>query len=512
MNAIAVLYGASLDECAFEELDSGKSAFLMSAQRAAALDGVSKVVLFARDGFDRARIAPFIERLEIILKPEWNSTILLEALCKVSAGFDLIYYAWADAPLLDAELARAIKTRLTAYAAEYGYADGLPDGIAPEALLPATAVFLAKIDGGAALPVARDTLFKTLQKDINSFDIETEIAAVDLRAHRLLLAANSRRNLLLIRRFLDAGWQDYHSAEALIAHKNVPLRTLPAFFPIMVSDVCPQACQFCPYTEGAARRDTPRFMPLPQFEALLDAIVRFAGDAVIDLSLWGELALHPERTALIAAVLKRRELSLIIETCGVGWQSGDLDALAALVRDAAPRRADVPALSWIVSLDAAAPERYRALHGEGFDEASGFANALLDAFTGSVYVQALRVRDAEDDLEAFYRAWKKAGAEVIIQKYDDFCGALPNLRAGDISPLTRNPCWHLMRDMPILIDGTVPLCRESILQTERQTLGNAFSEALEIIWERGAAFYDEHRAGRLPEFCERCDEYYTYNF
>jgi len=78
-----------------------------------------------------------------------------------------------------------------------------------------------------------------------------------------------------------------------------------------------------------------------------------------------------------------------------------------------------------------------------------------------------------------------------------------------------------MRDMPVLIDGTVPLCREQI--TGGINLGNAFTEpeaganALEVIWERGRRFYTE-QAGQTPggkkydSLCAGCDEYYTYNF
>jgi spiro-SPASM protein len=133
-------------------------------------------------------------------------------------------------------------------------------------------------------------------------------------------------------------------------------------------------------------------------------------------------------------------------------------------------------------------------------------------------VQAVRTAGAEDDIEKFYRSWKEITpntSNIIIQKYDDFCGFLPKKQASDLSPVQRQPCWHLMRDMPALIDGTVPLCREHI--TGGINLGNAFTEPLEVIWERGRQFYAE-QAGQIPggkkydSLCTGCDEYYTYNF
>lgn len=536
MNVISVLFGGALQKEAFIELTGSKSAFLLSLERAASFDGVNKVALLAGADFDAANFcgADF-KNIEVIKKPIWNVKILLDALCEAAEGFDLIYYAWADTPLLDAELAGAIKNRFTKFAAEYAYADGFPLGLAPELLLPSTAVFLAKLAAGSEAPVQRDTIFSVLQKDINAFDIETELATVDLRAHRLLFAADSRRNLLLLRRVLESGWQDYRSAEKIIYERPEILRTLPAYFPIMVSANCPQKCKFCPYN-GIS---TILHSPLPQFIKLIDSIIEFAGDGVISLSLWGEISLHPQRRELIAAVLARRELSLIIETCGVGWTAGDTEAIAALAAEAAPRVNGMAALSWIVSLDAASPERYNELHSGGatqnnFEEAVNFTRSLIAVFGKNVYAQAINVRGAEDDIEAFYRFWKEAGAEVIIQKYDDFCGRLPDEQAGDISPLNRHPCWHLMRDFPILIDGSVPVCREASLIADGALHGgetpagvpegeegfaalNIAEYSLNEIWERRAALYERHcqAAAKRQDWhkiCKNCDEYYTFNF
>jgi spiro-SPASM protein len=142
----------------------------------------------------------------------------------------------------------------------------------------------------------------------------------------------------------------------------------------------------------------------------------------------------------------------------------------------------------------------------------------MTLFPTDTYVQAVRVKGAEDDIEQFYRSWKDAGAQIIIQKYDDFCGVLPKLQASDLSPVQRRPCWHLMRDMAILLDGEVPLCRETVFAADGgAVLGNAFPESLETIWARGESFYREQGGGgpggiQYRGLCAGCDEYYTYNF
>ncbi|MDR2246745.1 MAG: spiro-SPASM protein [Treponema sp.] len=554
MNALAVLYGGSLTKYAFERAFDGRCALDLALERAAAFPGVTKMALLAGPLFDGLADSAGWKRppaVELVPAAFWTRKTLLEAVSARSQGFDLSYFAWADSPFLDPVLAGAVAERHLKYAAEYSYADGWPCGFAPEILAPGVAGILAKILGDDDRAVERDALFSAIEKDINAFDIETEISAVDLRSHRLYFTADSKRNFLLATRFAGAGFKSAGDAEKFITEKPELLRTLPAFYAVQVSGPCVQACKLCPYPKYGARgglsvTERRDFLDPAKFRALLDNIAAFSGDAVIDLSLWGEFALHPQKIDLVTMVLDKPELSLIIESSGLGWKRGELEALAAVSAAVAAERpfkswtAPKSPLSWVLSLDASTPERYRELRGEGFDEAAATAKLLLELFPGDTYVQALRTRGAEDDVEAFYRHWTAVTmpsgvpfdkANVIIQKFDDFCGALPRLQASDLSPVERQSCWHLLRDMNVLIDGRVPLCREdlralnavngqtpsavpSALPNESlsRILGNAFEEPLETIWERGLGPCLEQGAGRYTGICGGCDEYYTFNF
>jgi len=524
MNALLVLFAGNLSGEAAIPLLNGKNSFSLALEQSRRFPSVGKTVVLTGQNGD---IPPELEGICIEKRPLWTVKSLLETIAIHSEGFDLSYFAWADCPFLDPELAARLAERHLRYAAEYSYADGWPYGLAPELLSPGTAAILAKIlgesDGG---PVGRDALFSVIQKDINAFDIETEISPVDLRCHRLNLCADSKRNLLLLQRFAAGNAvPDTVAVERVVAEKQETLRTLPAFYPVQVCGGCPHSCSWCPWpmagggsAGGNAVTERRDYMEAAQFEALLDKIVSFSGDAVIDLSLWGELSLHPQKKELIAMVLQRPELTLVIETSGVGWQGGDIEYCAELSQKASAvsRKNSLPPLSWIVSLDSADPARYREIRGAGFTEANDFAKKLFAIFPKDAYVQAVRVTGAEDDTEHFYRSWKAAlpdTANIIIQKYDDFCGMLPKKQASDLSPVQRQPCWHLMRDVPILIDGTVPLCRQQIAAPGGGiALGNVFTEALGDIWERGQKFYAEQVNKKYNSLCAGCDEYYTYNF
>jgi spiro-SPASM protein len=523
MNALTVLFAGRLAPQSREPVFSGQSALTLALEQARQFPGTAKIALLGREGEDYSDLGP---QVEPVLRPQWTKRDFLEALASASQGFDLTYVAWADCPFLDPALAGAIAERHLRYAAEYSYADGWPSGFSPELLAPGVAGILLKILGEDEGPVERDCLFSVLQKDINAFDIETEISPVDLRQHRLNLAADSKRNLLLLTRFMEAakGIPAAKGAEGLIAGKPGMLRTLPNFYPIQVSGPCAQACAICPYPRFSPpgpvteRRD---FMEPVRFSGLLENIGAFSGDAVIDLSLWGELALHPQKMELIRLALARPELALIIETSGLGWKTEELEAAKSLaaVFPAAGRLSPLPPLSWIVSLDAADPRRYREVRGPGFTEALAAVKSLFALFPADTYVQAVRTQGAEDDIEQFYRSWKESAprgsANIIIQKYDDFCGALPKKQASDLSPVQRQPCWHIMRDLPVLIDGRVPCCREDLAALNGENcriLGNVFTDPLEEIWNRGLSRYDEHTQKIYGGLCVECDEYYTYNF
>jgi spiro-SPASM protein len=196
---------------------------------------------------------------------------------------------------------------------------------------------------------------------------------------------------------------------------------------------------------------------------------------------------------------------MIVETSGIGW---DFTLLENLARDYPDR------LIWIVSLDDIDQEGYANLRGVGLDEAVRCANKLLALFPKNAYVQAVRMKQNEERLEKFYRNWKAKTDNVIIQKYDSFATYLPDRSVADLSPLERPPCRHLARDLSILIDGTVPLCKDCLaprINDDSIALGNVFEEGLEKLWQKGERYFIDHMKGDYPSICKRCDEYHTYN-
>jgi spiro-SPASM protein len=500
MSTIAVVNGIGVSPTATRALAGGASALERSIAAAPQFPGAPRVVLLT----DRALEPP--PAVRVVHRASWTVADLLSALSEAGTGHDDIFYYFADFPLLDPALAARMHENHRRYFAEYTFADGYPAGLAPEILRVDTVARLQSLAAGTGLAEAapgRETLFQVIQKDINAFDVETELAPTDQRMLRASLTADSERNVRVVEALLARGAAGAPAVTAALDERPMMLRTLPAFFNIQVVAGCPQTCSYCPYPRlfGDPRK-LEAAMSLERFEGLLERIQAFAFDAHVGISLWGDPSRHPDIAALVAAVCRRPGLRAVIETSGVGWRPGVLSAIASATAGNPP--------TWIVSLDAATPEVYAGLRGEGFSEAAAAVDELLALFPHSTHVQAVRMKENEEDLEGFFRGWKQRTDHVIIQKYDAFAGFLADRRVADLSPLARLPCWHLRRDMSILLDGRVPLCREDLRADEM--LGNAFSDELAQIWERGGRQYERHVRGDLPDLCARCDEYYTFNF
>jgi spiro-SPASM protein len=496
MANIAIVDGTRITDLTLESLPSGGSALDSVLAFARGLPEVAETIVLSS-----GRI-PEAAGYRVESRGSWTVRDLFDALKRHGEGKGDIFFFDADCPLLDAALSCRMHANHRKYFADYTYADGYPYGLAPE-ILAARAVgpLLSLVREGDGVP-NRETLFTVLKRDINAFDIETVIAPEDQRLLRASLTSDTRRNRMLLLRVMEKGGRDASSACAVLRDDPGVLRTLPAYVSVQIVDGCPQECSYCPFPRVEpgvlARRG---FMELSRFRDILERTADFCGDATIGISLWGEPSLHPEIDTVIRSALEFPGLDLVIETSGLGWNG---ERLRGLRRDAAK------APTWIVSLDAHSRELYARLRGPGYEEAVATADLLRSLWPETTYVQAVRMKENEEDTEAFYRAWKAATDRIIVQKYDRFCGFLPNRSVADLSPLARFPCWHLQRDVTVLLDGTVPLCREDLRGAH--SLGNLHRDGLPAVWEAMGGPYREHIRGEYGGPCAGCDEYYTYNF
>lgn len=412
-----------------------------------------------------------------------------------------IVFAYLDQPFLNVELTRRLLARHREFRAEYTFADGYPTGLAPEIVSGRAVTHLLQMADDVTR-VDRSGLFPIVQKDINRLDVETELSAVDQRLLRLHLCVDTRANLLACERLAEGA---PHAIDEWAAHVDARRglhRTLPRFVSVQVIEQEVQRLAYSPYPLLRDDVRAPgRAMDPDRFVRLVDEIETLAPEAVVHLSLWGELALHRQALGLVRTVLAKPALRLLVETSGVGWSTGAAAELLAIEDER---------FVLIVGLDSADEEVYRQVRGDGFREAHAFADEAVRRLGSRAYLQAVRCELTEPALEATYRGWRERTENIIVGKYDWFSGRLAQRKIGDIAPIDRFPCWHLQRDLCVLVDGSVPLCREDI---DAQTgMGNTFEDGLEACWNAGARRFGDHVEGRYQGICESCDEYYTFNF
>ena len=517
MGNIAIINAVNLPPLALEAVFDGKSALERSINWARSIPDYSGLVFLADSLTENNQLnlppESDNEYRLVIRRSKWNASILVEALIEAveavkESGIQspgALFYAWGDSPLIDSQISETLWKLHYRYDAEYTFADGYPLGLTPEILSPALPEKLKKLSIGIDPQVQRSTLFNILSKDINAFDVETHLSPEDCRMDRVSITCDTRRNTSIAQRLYAAGGSDADSLCRLIPSNRHLLRDLPAYFPIQITDHCPQSCSYCPFPliNGDPRKGQSHMDPI-QFSSLCRRIADFASDAVISPSLWGEPASHPQIAAMIRDVLTQNSpgIRMLVETSGIGWKADDLHSLARDFSDGS--------LMWIISLDASDPGIYKTLRGEGMEEAEETAILLKKLFGRFCWVQAVRMNENEDNLDHFFNKWKDDNEGIIIQKHDSFGGYLENRQPADLSPLDRFPCWHLKRDMAILLDGSVPTCRTDL--GRRETLGNAFNEELKTLWQRAESLHDAHVRGEYPGPCAHCDEYYTFNF
>ena len=450
---------------------------------------------------------------------------------------DYVVFSYDDLPFIDCGLTEKLIKSHENYNAEYTYSDGYSYGFAPEIISRNALEVLSYLaenthreEGQKA--VARDSIYNLIKTEINSFDVEAVLAEEDWRLLRLAFHCVRKENYLackaLYKEIKDKKDLTVDKISEIASVTPSLLKTVPGFYNIQVSDFTSYDAIYTPYNRSYEEKykvnpmeinpeDTMHTMSLQRFSELIDKIALFSGDAVISLSLWGEAFSHRDILKMIEKVLSYQGLSVYIETDGYNITDEICKALGDIVNKAEARTNGWNKLMIAVSLDSVSQSKYNLIHRgcreDGMEKAISAICKLSEVIPDSVYPQFIRMDENEDELEKFFRYWNDksshSNGNLIVQNYDDFCGMLFQRKPADLSPLVRNPCWHIRRDLTILTNGDVPLCRSYVLSN---IVGNVFNQSLEDIWGKLNDTLVEHINKTYNEKCGKCDEYYTFNF
>jgi spiro-SPASM protein len=512
MKTVVIIFAGMQSVHPFDQVFAGESAFERVVSWASARTGT--VVVFTIPENKALVDAQSSGRCTIIEKQKWSDGDIAESISTVCSSFtaDAALYVWGDCPFLNTAITDEIMRTHTDYFAEYTFADGYPYGFSPELIDAGAAAILSRLAASAeasSLQPDRDGLFSIMKADINSFEIETVLAPKDYRLLRLQFECSTKAGLTACRHIFESVPDKLNDAVALSEYSRqtaAVLQTVPSFYNVQIAGSCRGSCDFCPFS--ADKKPYPvQNMPFDHFKQFVKEAAVLSETAVISLSAWGEPLLHPVFADFVREVLSYPDLTVFIETDGTLVSPECIEKLAGL---------DVSRIVWVVSLDAVDADMYAQLHvrpASDFEKAVHAVSLLEEKFPHRVYPQFVRMKQNEASLESFYRFWKEktnpSAGDLIIQKYNNFCGVLPDEKSADLSPLVRNVCWHLRRDMTILSDGSVPQCFSAGID---DYTGNVFNESLESVWNRFRLLLEEHLHENYSQLCKSCDEYYTFNF
>lgn len=539
MKKIVFLYAGFSSRYPFEKIFLSQSAFDRSLLWAQNIEDCAEIVIFTIPEIE-SEVKNIVNlscksNNKIITKEKWTIDILLENLAieTSASGADVAVYAFADCPFLSNELTQEIIDSHKNYVAEYTFQDGYPYGFAPEVIDKGTLNILStmcqnQISQGKILAedlsIKHDSLFNIIKADINSFDLEVVMSEKDYRLLRLDFSCDKKENFIACKNLFNkaSDLKTPFTPKDLsdLAESSVEVqKTVPAYYSVQISGKCSSWPIYSPLTKDRAKEE---IMSLEKFDSLVKNIADFSENAFISLGGWGEPFLLENISEYVSKVLVFEGLSVLIETDGLCLSEKQILEIHNVVENAKERRNGNSKILIIVSIDSFSEQKYCEIRSidesiikgiSPFNKALNSVSVLAKYFPGCVYPQFTRMNENEDELEGFFRYWNEktnpSNGKLVVQKYSTFCGMLPSRKSADLSPLTRNPCWHLKRDMTVLVDGNVPLCRERFFSDIQ---GNVFEDGIEKIWEKMTKVAESHIKCEYSQQCRNCDEYYTFNF
>lgn len=412
-----------------------------------------------------------------------------------------------DAPFIDLEGTLALLENHKKFGVQLSNADGFPLGLYGEILDPEVVSAFVAMGSESKTQFANGaTFFDYITPRINQFDIETHLPPKDYGIYRLRLKSSSVADNLLCCRvakaLAESGNRNFTSNTILqlLDENQIWFRTRPNYFNIQITTKNNQRCSYFPWNSLYDSTNLKPEMDKESVAKIAKDVFEFCGEGVFTFWPIGEPALHSQIEQIVESILSYPTFKLLIETNGIGW---DKNLLARLKEKYEGR------LIWIITLDTIDEAYYSKLRGEGFSEAFKTAKFIYNLFKENCYIQAVRIKGHEDQLAEFWKYWKENG-QPLVTKFDYYCGLLEDLRVVDLSPVERFACWHIKRDINVLVDGRVVLCKEDVGATT--DFGNIITDGVASCFENLNSCYEKQCRGCYDGLCKNCDEYYTFNF
>ncbi len=418
------------------------------------------------------------------------------------SDIDEVFFAYFVGiyPLLDILLTKELLSRHKKYLAQYSYSENLPHGIVP--------IFLSR-EFVQSLPIVLDTsAHEYLLKNINNFDVEIFYSPPDLRQYRLDFTLGDTRSRIISNLLLQEK-KDANYLEILPILKDKPaiFRCAPSYFEFEIFRGCLYKCSFCP-RQFISNDSDGQMLTRAFIEKFLEESKNaFQSPVTVCFGGMGEPLLHPDLTELMDCVLKNDYvLELIIETA-LYSDTTQLENYISSIPIELKKK-----LTLIINLSTLDERKYLNIYGENNLKSVlskiDRLNSLL--YKNTLHVQIIKIKEIENEIESYFNFFEEKKINVILQKYNRYAELMPEKRVSDLTPINRDFCWHLARDVYIRSDGKVTVCRQDF----QRPVGDLNNESINEIWAKGHGSFSKSLCGDHSEVnapCTKCDEWYTFN-
>ncbi|MGL5721151.1 MAG: SPASM domain-containing protein [Brevinema sp.] len=234
-----------------------------------------------------------------------------------------------------------------------------------------------------------------------------------------------------------------------------------------------------PFYVAIELKNGEKHIELPFFKKIIQELDDFAPESVISLGVYEEPLDHPQLEAILACLGDKRRV--LVESLGE-YQ----DEKAVL--------------------------RVFSRNNTDFILAEGAFSAKIApslAENPHFWVKFTRNKASEDKILPFLKNYSFLGMRAIIAKENSFGDA--TTASVDLSPLKRHACFALGRELVILANGDVPICRQAPHLIRASLVEKPLSE----VWAQCVQDYLKQIENPHCETCERCKscgDWWVFNF
>ena len=274
--------------------------------------------------------------------------------------------------------------------------------------------------------------------------------------------------------------------------------SFPKTIILEISSTCSFSCISCPYTYGLKREK--KYLMLDEIKIIYEKNSNIFKNAIFIIGGFGE-PFENENAFDIINFLSKNNKVYVETNC------------SKFTSDITKKLENLKNVFFIFNVDAFSEATYSKLGKKlNFSKLETFCKYYLEKYPDSFYIQFIRMKENDEELEAFYEKWKKFENNIIFRKYNTFSNYLEDRDVVDLTPTIRYPCFHLRRDLLILSDGKIGLCKSDF---NGEILNyNLFENDLIIypVLNKLFSFYKDHCRKNYPSICKNCNEFYTFYF